>query len=156
MTEDADANQTPGKRKSWMSWAILVAVMVAAYFINVEVQSWMGRKALAETGLVMLSLDDALTKAKQENKAVLVDMSAIWCPTCRKLDKTILSNVLVKQAISEKYVFSRIEYESDEGSAFMARYNVRGFPTLLILDANGAALKQLNLTFVVDEFIAQL
>jgi thioredoxin-related protein len=50
-------------------------------------------------------------------------------------------------------VFARIEYESEEGEAFMEKYQVRGFPTVLILDAEGNKLMQLPLTFSPTAFV---
>ena len=131
-------------------------MLALIYFGNVELQSWLGRKALENTGLNPLPLQQALIEANKQGKQVLADMSAIWCPTCRKLDNNIFSKSEVQAAMHEKYIFSRVEYESAEGEAFMKKYNVKGFPTLLILDENGNKLRQLNLTFIPQEFINQL
>ena len=138
------------------SWLPFLVIGLAVYFGNVELQSYLGRQALNNTGLNILSLDEALDKARQENKLVLADMSAIWCPSCRKLDSDVLSNDKVKQSINEKYVFARVEYESAEGEAFMEKYNVSGFPTLLILDQDGNKLKKLPLTFNPNQFVTLL
>ena len=103
-----------------VSLALLAGAILAVYFINVEVQSYFGRQALAKAGLTNLPLEPALTKAKAENKLLLVDVSAIWCPTCRKLDNTVFADAVVRQTIGEKFIFSRLEYESPEGEAFLA------------------------------------
>lgn len=140
------------KKSKWVSFAIMGGVLLAAYFINVEVQSYLGRKVLSQTGLSALDLPSALAKAESESKLVLADLSAIWCPSCRKLDKTVLSDPGVRRTIEERFVFARIEYESEEGAAFQQRYQVRGFPNLLILDARGDLVKKLPLTFDPAEF----
>lgn len=70
------------------SAVFFVSALVGAYFINVEVQSYLGRQATAATGLVSLSFDEALVKASAEQKLVLVAVSAVWCSTCRKLDRS--------------------------------------------------------------------
>lgn len=141
------------KKASWLKYLIVAAVVAAAYFINVEVQTRLGEKALAETGLERRSLEEALTTAKAENKLVLADLSAIWCPTCRSLDKKIFADPAVKSKINEKYVFARIEYESDAGEAFMERYDARSFPTLLVLNPSGEKLSELPITTIPEEFI---
>lgn len=148
--------KTKSKSKSWLSLLGLAAIVLAVYFVNVEVQTYLGKKALANTGLSILTLDQALAAANDQNKNVLVDVSAIWCPTCRKLDREIFSNADVKVAIEKKYVFSRLEYESEEGEKFMETYGVSGFPTLIILDPQGKKLKKLKLTFNPNSFISQL
>ena len=134
---------------SLLSFALLAML---AYFASIEIKSYLGRQALAETGLDPLPLDDALARAKIENKLVLADMSAIWCATCRKLDKEVFASATVRKVIDERYIYSRTEYESKEGEAFMQRYSVIGFPTVLILDADGNKLAQVPLTFSAEVF----
>lgn len=136
--------------------AIIVAICLAAYFGQVEVNTYLGKRALAETGLVPLSLPEAFAKAKQENKQVLADLSAIWCPACRKLDKKVLAQPEVKRAIADKYIFARVEYESEDGKAFQKRYNVQGFPHLVILDAAGEVVRHLPVTNDPASFVQAL
>ena len=145
------------KAKSpWLKYLVLAAVVVAAYFINVAVQTRLGEKALAETGLPHHSLDEAFAIAAATDKKVLAALSAIWCPTCRRLDKKIFSHPEVQSRIAQSYVFARIEFESEEGQAFKERYDVRSFPTLLVLDAQGSKRDELPVTFYPDEFISFL
>jgi thiol:disulfide interchange protein len=142
---------------SWIGKILLFAVVgLSAYFINVEVQSYFGRQALEKTGLQKFTLDEALTKATAENKQVLVDVSAIWCPNCRRLDNDIFANENVKKVINQKFVFARLEYESPEGTEFLEKHNTTGFPNLWLLDNKGGAIKQLQVTFNPEEFIKQL
>ena len=138
------------------SFLIIAAVAAATYFINVEVQTRLGESALEETGLEMRSLEEAQALAAKENKLVLADMSAIWCPSCRKLDKEVFSDDGMKAAIGERFVFARIEYESDAGKDFMAEYAIRGFPTILALKPDGSLVSKLPLTFDPIAFAANL
>ena len=112
------------------------------------------RLIVAGTGFEAISLEQALAVAGANGKPVLVDMSAIWCASCRMLDKKVFGDPAVQQAIRSHYVFCRIEYESDQGEALMETYNVRGFPTLLILDAQGNLVRELPLTFDPEQFIS--
>lgn len=142
---------------SWYGNLLIIGLIgLSVYFINVEVQSYFGRQALEQTGLQRFTLDEALKKAKTENKQILVDVSAIWCPNCRRLDREIFANESVKKAINEKFVFVRLEYESDEGAAFLEKNHAEGFPTLWVLDDNGNTLRQLPITFEPDKFIKRL
>lgn len=147
---------TNKKRPAWISWLPYLALPILVYFGNVELQSYLGRQAIENTGLTINGFEDALALATKENKLVLADMSAVWCPTCRKLDQEVFANEQVKAAIEGKYIFSRIEYESKEGEAFMQKYQISGFPTVLIIDAKGNKLKKLPLTFSPETFISQL
>lgn len=134
----------------------LLALALLGYYGNQAVQSFFGHRALTSTGLDVYTLDEALAIAQQQNKRVLADMSAIWCPTCRKLDQQVLADDIVKQELQRSYLFARIEYDSPEGEAFMQKYGVRGFPTLLILDSEGNKLSQLPLTFDPKQFLQLL
>ncbi len=136
--------------------AIWVVVGVAIYFGNVEVQSWMGRRAVASMGLEEHSLPDAILAARDENRLVLADLSAIWCSTCRRLHQHVLSDPRVRDAISESYVFARVEYESEEGKRFRKRYGVRGFPALLVLDGEGQVVRRLPVVFDPERFLETL
>ena len=139
-------------KKRVLTYAVIGALLVAAYFINVEVQSLLGRRALAATGLQTHGLKEALEKAGTESKWVLADLSAIWCPSCRAFDRNVLGDPSVKKAINRNFVFARIEYESEQGKAFQKRYGVSGFPNLLILDAQGEMIEHLPLTLDPQAF----
>lgn len=149
-----DTTTSPPIYRRLLSWLPYLLIPVIAYFAHVEYNSYLGKQAIEGTGLTIHPLDKALIKADKEEKLVLADMSAIWCPTCRRLDNEVFSDESVKQVIEKNYVFSRIEYESKEGEAFMKKYQVKGFPTLLVLDSQGNKLAQLPLTFSPAEFVS--
>ena len=142
--------------KKWIKYALIALIPVVAYFANTEWQTRQGQQALAATKLKFRPLDKALVKAKAENKPVLADFSAIWCPTCRALHATVFTDPTVKAAIESGYVLSRIDYESPEAPAFMAKYGVTGFPTLLLLDGDGKLLRRVQVTLDRVRFVAGL
>ena len=134
----------------------LIILLLAAWYIFFEVQTYLGKQALEATGLKSTELTVALVQAKKENKFILAEMSAIWCSTCRKLDQKVFSDEKVKQVIAKNYIFTRMEYETKEGKAFMKKHAIRGFPTLLILDDEANKVLQLPLTFDAELFIDYL
>lgn len=138
------------------SLLLFIAIPFAVYFVNVEVQSYFGKRAFENTGLQSQSLQETLLKAKAENKLVLVDVSAVWCGTCRKLDNEIFADEKVKSVIDEKFVFTRIELETPEGERFLRERNTAGVPNLWVLDSDGNNIKRLPITFDPDEFLNEL
>lgn len=142
--------------RNLFSLLLFIAIPVAVYFVNVEVQSYFGRQAVENTGLKSLSLEKALSKAKAEDKLVLVDVSAIWCGTCRRLDNEVFANEKVRKTINAKFAFVRLEYESPEGTEFLKKHGGRGFPSLWLLDGKGGVVKRLRVVFEPSEFIKQL
>ncbi|MFT5313880.1 MAG: thiol:disulfide interchange protein [Paraglaciecola sp.] len=135
-----------------IKWTALVLFGCALYFGNTYVQSKLGRQAMVNTGLRIHSLEAALVKARDNDKLVLANMSAIWCPSCRKLDREVFSNEQVKNLITKDFVFARIDYDAKEGRDFMGTYKIFGFPTLLILNGEGDKLHHLPLTFDPQKF----
>lgn len=129
--------------RTGLRWLVYALVPLALYFANVEVQTWRGERALAATDLHFAPLEEALAQARSSGKPVLADFSAIWCPACQRLHAEVFTDPAVKAAILAGYELSRIDYESPEAPAFMARYGVTGFPTLLVLDQDGHMLREL-------------
>jgi thiol:disulfide interchange protein len=105
--------------KKWQTLLVIVLLVLVGIYANRLIQTHLGQQAIEQTGLKVLSLQQALDKAKLSNKLVLADMSAVWCPTCRKLDKQVFSDDRVKAQLKQDFVFTRIEYDSKEGEAFM-------------------------------------
>lgn len=127
-----------------LTWAAIAALV---YFGNVQLQTWLGHRALANTGLEIHTLEEGLSLAASSDRLVLADVSAIWCSSCRTFDSKVLGDEDVRKLIDARYVFVRIEHESDEGKAFRERYDVQGFPRLLVLDANGELVARLPTVF---------
>jgi thiol:disulfide interchange protein len=143
-------------RKALDVFGIIILIIVLGYYANKTVQSYLGQQAIDETGLELRTLEQALKVANSTNKLVLADMSAIWCPACRKLDKQVFSDEQVKTQINKDFVYARIEYESPQGERFMQNYQVTGFPTLLVLNAQGEKLVQLPINYEPSSFLATL
>lgn len=133
-----------------------VALGIALYFGNVAVQSYLGRRAFAETGLPAAPLAETLAAAKQNGRFVIADVSAEWCPSCRHFDRAVLSEAPVKQKIRDAFQFTRIEYESETGVALRKQFSLRGIPSLLVLDGDGRLITQLTAGDDPDYFLEQL
>ncbi len=139
-----------------ISWFVVALIAVGIYFGNVEAQSYLGRRAITNTQLISVPFDEARAKAEREDKLILVDVSAVWCSNCRKLDNEVFSNPDVRKMINDKYIFSRIEYESGQGQMFLKAYETSGFPNLWLIRGDGTVVKQLNVTYSPDEFLVGL
>lgn len=143
-------------KRSLPAAVVLVAIGFGAYFLNVAIQTHLGKAAIADTGLSFRTLPGALAQSKLTNKPVFVDFSAIWCPVCRAMHEQVFTNPNVKRKLSEAYVLARVDYESDEAKPFMERYGVRGFPSLLVLAADGTLIRRVPVNMDPTAFAASL
>lgn len=83
------------------------------------------------------SLQQALAKAKAEDKLVMMDVGAYWCPPCHKLDEEVFVRPEVGQHLRQGYVALHIDAEKGEGPELVDRYHVQAYPTILVLEAGG-------------------
>lgn len=86
-------------------------------------------------------LDQALVKAKEEGKHVLIQVGGNWCPWCIKLHNFIEEHPRVDSVISSDYEFVRVNYSKENKNwDLMERFEFPqrfGFPVIVILDENG-------------------
>lgn len=137
----------PQLKKRVLTIGLVAVIAIGGYFGHTAWQTQRGEAALKATALEFLPLEQALVLAKSQGRPVLVDFSAIWCPTCRVLHAEVFTDATVKRAITTGFVLSRVDYEAPEARAFMQRYDVQGFPTLLVLSADGQLLRRVPISF---------
>ena len=82
------------------------------------------------------SWEEALEKAKQENKNIFVDFYATWCGPCKQLKKSFKDKE-VGAYYNKNFINVSIDGETKEGKELMYRYQIQGYPTLIIVDYNG-------------------
>ena len=81
---------------------------------------------------------DAFAKAQDENKPVLLSISAAWCHWCHVMDETTYPDAGVAEFISQEFV--AIRADSDHRPDINARYNVGGWPTTAFLTSHGGLI----------------
>lgn len=83
------------------------------------------------------NFSEARAQAKSAEKMMLVDVFADWCVPCKKLDKAVFKDPESGNFINEHFVSVKIDGEKGEGPELMDRFSISGFPTILVLDADG-------------------
>lgn len=83
------------------------------------------------------SFEQALAKAKKENKLVFMDAYTVWCGPCKYLSKNVFTNDTVGKFFNENFVCVKMDMEKGEGIVLAKRYDVGSYPTLLYIDSNG-------------------
>jgi thioredoxin-related protein len=98
-----------------------------------------------------LSFEDALAKAKTENKRVIVDVYTDWCSWCKKMDKDVYGNSEIKKIVKKNFVFVKLNAESSETINYIGRkytgeelalyFEATGYPTTVFLEPDGSIIK---------------
>jgi len=94
---------------------------------------------LTETKFTWLQWSGAsFKKAKELDKPILLDISAVWCHWCHVMDETTYSDSRVVPLIEEKFV--PIKVDRDQRPDIDKRYNMGGWPTTVFLTPEGDIL----------------
>ncbi len=90
-------------------------------------------------------LETALTKAKTENKPVLLEFTGSdWCPPCKQLEKEVLGTGEFKKYQSASLIFGKLDFprqkqQSDDvkrnNAELAEKFEIKAFPTLVLLNS---------------------
>ncbi|MFQ5585071.1 MAG: thioredoxin family protein, partial [Calditrichia bacterium] len=83
------------------------------------------------------SFKEAQAKAGKENKVLFVDFYADWCSPCKRLDKMVYKDKEAGEFINSNFVSLKIDGEKGEGPQLMKKFNIPGYPTLILFDPQG-------------------
>ncbi|MCH2205629.1 MAG: thioredoxin family protein [Lentisphaerales bacterium] len=93
------------------------------------------------------NFEAAKKKAAAENKALLVDFTGSdWCGWCIRLVDEVFSKDEFKKYAADKFVLVELDFPQKkeqsaeikkQNQALQQKYGVRGFPTILLMDAEG-------------------
>lgn len=155
MTESTNALRK--KSLFFLKEALIIAVIIALAFpASRLVHTWLGKQALEKVQLDNLSYQVAVEKAQHEDKPLMLEFSAIWCSSCRKLNKQVLANTRVSEKIRSDYVYARLDYDAPLDRKLFDQYGIQGFPTILVMNPDKTNIRALPTTFDPDQFLRLL
>lgn len=95
----------------------------------------------------LTNYEDASIKAKREKKAILLFFTGSdWCGWCHKLENEALETTDFSDAVGDQFVFVVVDFPlktsldqstTAQNKDLQKRYDVKGFPTVVLLDENG-------------------
>ena len=85
------------------------------------------------------SMEAARAEARRDAHPIVVALHTAWCGWCRRLEREAFHDPAIAARSRRDLVFVKLDAEDrGEGSAIASKYNVRSFPTVLVLAADGA------------------
>ncbi|WP_051585796.1 thioredoxin domain-containing protein [Caldanaerobius polysaccharolyticus] len=82
--------------------------------------------------------DEAFKEAKQQDKPVLLSISAVWCHWCHVMDETSYSDDKIIDYINKNFIPVRVD--TDQRPDVNERYNMGGWPSTVVLTPGGRIL----------------
>ena len=101
-------------------------------------------------------LESVMQRAKVEKKPIFYMAYADWCPHCKNIKATTLRDPEVVLFMNANYVFAGLNFEKPGSEDFKTKYNVKTFPTFLVLDENGQELARFTGELKKDKFLSEV
>ena len=102
----------------------------------------------------LTDIRQARDKAKSDKKLILVDFTGSdWCGWCIKLDREVFSKPEFKEYADKNLVLLEVDFPKGKQQTAVQKahnlelaekFGVQGFPTVLVLDAEGKIVGQLG------------
>lgn len=80
-------------------------------------------------------------EARRTGRPILILLYADWCGYCQKLMSDTLPHPRVVRA-TQRYISARYNADRGEGKRLSDRFGVRGFPNIIMVNAEGRVLDQ--------------
>ena len=119
---------------------------------------WISLVSFAQDGVNFerLSFREALDKAKSEQKYVFMDCYTSWCGPCKNMTQNVFPQKKAGDYFNPKFICVKYDMEKGEGPELGKRFEVRAYPTFLVLDAEGRLLHKVIGSYSVDEIIERI
>lgn len=83
------------------------------------------------------TFSQALEKAKKTSKPIFLDCYTSWCGPCKQMANNVFTLPQAGEFFNAGFINIKIDMEKGEGIQLKKRFEVKAFPTFIILDSNG-------------------
>lgn len=84
----------------------------------------------------------ALKEAKRIQKPLFIDLYAVWCFPCKKLERETFSHPSMHKLL-KKYLVVKFNIDKPEGKKLVRRYRINRFPTTLMIAPSGREIERI-------------
>lgn len=115
----------------------------------------MGASALmasAQTEFRHITFEQALEASQQENKPVFIDFYTTWCGPCKMMSNKVFPQQEVGDFMNKTFVSIKLDAEA-EGQELAKKYEVKAYPTYVIVNAQGDKVASFSGAMEGEKFI---
>ncbi len=132
------------KRPSLKLWGFFLAFSVCLLFsCSSSTTSGLSSSKSKSIQFATENFEDIFDKAAEKKMPIFIDFYASWCAPCKKMDKEVFTDPKVRGLFNESYLSLKVNGETGEGKKLAKNYQVRGYPTLLFLNAKGEIINRI-------------
>src|SRR6266478_3319231 len=86
--------------------------------------------------------DDLFSRARAENRFVILDLEAVWCHWCHVMEKTTYGDPEVAELLASKYLPVRVD--QDANPDLSSRYGDWGWPATIVFGPDGTEIAKIR------------
>ncbi len=90
-----------------------------------------------------LPFKEVLAKAKKAKKPIFLDCYTSWCGPCKWVAQNIFTDKVAGKFFNSNFINVKIDMEKGEGPELGKKYDVKAYPTFLILDSDGVEISRI-------------
>lgn len=104
----------------------------------------------SKNDLWLRNYEQAKDLAKKQDKFLLLDFTGSdWCGWCIKLKQEVFLSTEFQNYAASHFILVEVDFprtkqqseaEKSQNEALMKKFNVQGFPTIIVLDSDGVAI----------------
>ena len=120
------------------------------------------KKVYDETIDPMQQIDEAVKKAKAEDKFVVCQVGGNWCPWCLRFADFVEKDTAVNKVVNDNFVYIHVNYNPRKAAGAEAQQKAAqlmhrldnpqrfGFPVFVVLDGDGKVLHIQDSSFLEE------
>lgn len=144
---------TTGKQRLFRRWLLMLGLLLSVIYLQRPFLKQGGQSSLELAGprqasqytpsiAWRTSLNEALARAAQSDKPILIDFTASWCPPCQVMKREVWPSPEVVSLVEKGFVPVLLDIDLPENQAVAQKYGVTSIPSIIVVDARGQVLRQ--------------
>lgn len=139
----------------------LIILLAVLFAIATDAQTTL-KKVYDEDINPIEQIDEALVKARTDNKFVICQVGGNWCPWCLRFADFITNDTTISKIISDNFVYIHVNYnprksegeeKAQQAEALMKRLNNAGrfgYPVFVVMDEEGRIIHIQDSSFLEE------